>query len=68
MLDEMIEILTEVHQYVPSQNCIAVDAITQKCFDDSNLHSILLGGDQLTRKRIKTAKVLAKMVSHLVWN
>ena len=60
VLDEMIEILSEVHQYVPSKRCDTVDAVTQKVFDDSIVHGILIGGDQLTRKRIETAKELAK--------
>lgn len=39
---------------------VTLNAVTQKVFDDSIVHGILIGGDQLTRKRIERAKELAK--------
>ena len=57
----MIDILSELsNQYIPVTECEKIDENTQISVADDAFHPILLGGDQLTRKRIETAKELRK--------
>jgi hypothetical protein len=55
ILDEMIEILEVLNKYVPVMEEEAIDLNTSKKFISHTLHSLLFGGDQLTRKRIEFA-------------
>lgn len=59
---EMIEILEDLHQYVPrvsstSEKSVTVDGTEEvsSIFQDT-FHKILLGGDQLTAARVRGAK------------
>ena len=52
----MIDILLYLNEYVPCQSQIAVDKVTQKEVSHDAIHEILLGGDQLTRKRVESSK------------
>ena len=56
VIEEMIDILSEVHKYVPVKPFEVVDEQMQKTVAADALHTILIGGDQLTRRRIETAK------------
>ena len=56
----MIDILSEIHKYVPSQPLETLDQKTQCAFAADLVHQLLMGGDQLTRKRIETAKQCRK--------
>lgn len=54
----------EVHNYVPMKDRESIDQSTHKVVCDDLFHAILLGGDQLTRKRVETAKELRKNQLH----
>lgn len=56
----MIEIMEEVHNYVPVRKCEKCDEITNKTVPADQVHTILFGGDQLTRRRVETAIELRK--------
>ena len=45
----MIDILEQIHKYVPAKVSICKDPVTQKDVRNDPLHEILFGGDQLTR-------------------
>lgn len=49
---DMIDILSEVHKYVPVKPIEIVDEQTQKMVAADVFHAILIGGDQLTRRRV----------------
>ena len=51
--EDMIDIISHLHKYVPIVHQNSYDEISQ-C--DDLIHAILLGGDQLTRKRAESAK------------
>ena len=60
--DEMVSILSQMHQYVPKQS--ERKTIHIPCTGDTevvvseNLHHLLIGGDQLTSERIRGAQSL----------
>jgi hypothetical protein len=56
----MIDILLELHKYVPVKVQERVDEITNQAVSDDKLHPLLIIGDMLTRKRIESAKELRK--------
>ena len=56
----MIDILLDMHAYVPLQQSETIDEETQKVVSNDLMHCILFGGDQLTRKRAESAKELRK--------
>lgn len=60
VLEEMIEIMLDMHEYVPVLPYEAIDEQTQCKIAEDRLHKILFGGDQLTRKRAETAKELRR--------
>uniref|UniRef100_A0A1X7U296 DUF6589 domain-containing protein n=1 Tax=Amphimedon queenslandica TaxID=400682 RepID=A0A1X7U296_AMPQE len=53
---EMIEILESLEKYVPVLPVTGIDQITNKEVSANKLHSILFGGNQLTRKRAEGVK------------
>jgi L1 cell adhesion molecule like protein len=54
-LDDMIDILSHIHQYVPVKTRETTDKVTRKKISTEIIHHILLSGDQLTHKRAETA-------------
>lgn len=56
VVEDMIDILDKLHDYVPSIHQNKVDIATQREVCDDLMHEILFGGDQVTRKRAETAK------------
>ena len=54
--EDMIDILSLLQKYVPTIHQNAYDEISQSEVCDDLIHAILLGGDQLTRKRAESAK------------
>ena len=56
----MIDILLQLHKYVPIKALDVVDEKTQSKVADDLIHGILFGGDQMTRKRAETAKQARK--------
>ena len=66
--DEMIDILTYLHQYVPmigSKSVVKVpttndyeEMVTEK------LHHLLIGGDQLTAERVRGAQMVRQNSTH----
>ncbi len=65
-LDEMISIVEELHKYVPTRGGEMTDPVTGKQKGIDQLHCLLFGGDQLTRKRIETAIELRQNSSSAV--
>ncbi len=58
-IDEMAEVMTHLHQYVPTtttseERTISTGEITME--EKARVHPILLGGDQLTAARARGAK------------
>ena len=49
--DDLIDIMLELHKYVPVKKCTLVDGNSQRDVSGDVCHAILIGGDQLTRKR-----------------
>ena len=45
--------MLELHKYVPVKKCTLVDENSQRDVSGDVCHAILLGGDQLTRKRME---------------
>lgn len=56
MTDEMIEILEEVHKYVPTRHKTVADDKSGRMVSWDLCHTLLICGDQLTRKRIESAR------------
>lgn len=57
----MIEIMLEMSNlYTPVIHRTKVDEMTEHIIDDDAYHAVLFGGDQLTRKRMETAKEMAR--------
>lgn len=58
--DDMIDILTELHKYVPVETstrvCIHPRSGNEVQYVEDVFHHILFGGDQLTIERIRTAQ------------
>ena len=57
--DEMVEIMDYLHQYVPSatyQENRVISTGERVTVERANLHLILIGGDQLTAARARSAK------------
>lgn len=58
-VDEMVDILSVLHQYVPMKECTAAVDIPE--MEDAtevkvqSMHTLLLGGDQLTAERARGA-------------
>lgn len=52
----MIDIMLDLHKYVPCEKKTKVDTNSGCEVPCDVQHSILFGGDQLTRKRAETAK------------
>lgn len=60
-MDEMVDILTHLHQYVPMTNVISVRGTGDtEVVQTEILHRLLIGGDQLAVERIKGAQSLRK--------
>ena len=51
--DDLIDIMLELHKYVPVKKCTLVDGNSQRDVSGDVCHAILIGGDQLTRKRME---------------
>ena len=60
VVEDMIDILTEVQKYVPVKPVETVDEQTQKTVAADVFHTILIGGDQVTRRWVETAKDLRR--------
>ena len=56
----MIDIMLQLHNYVPTEHHTAVDESSSCEVSRDVLHKILFGGDQLTRKRAEMAKYSRK--------
>ena len=54
-IDGMINIMDEIHKYIPQIAFEAVDGVTKKPIPAHKVHKVLFGGDMLTRKRAETA-------------
>ena len=54
-IDGMINIMDEIHKYIPQIAFKAVDGVTKKPIPAHKVHKVLFGGDMLTRKRAETA-------------
>ena len=67
-MDEMVDILAYLHQYVPmktSNQVISVPGTEEsEVIESEDLHRLLIGGDQLTVERIKGAQSLRKNSTH----
>lgn len=57
---EMIEIMTDLHQYVPTQGASAASTATHDTDQPPNekVHPLLFGGDQLTTARARGCQEL----------
>lgn len=66
--DEMVDILSYLHQYVPMQSETKVANVPEievrEEIQFENIHHILIGGDQLTSERIRGAQGLRKNSVH----
>ena len=60
----MIEILDSMEKYVLVVPVTAIDEVTNKEISVDRMHSILFGGEQLTRKRAEAVKELNKKNRH----
>jgi L1 cell adhesion molecule like protein len=60
IVEEMIDILSDVHKYVPVRPLEVIDEKVHCSVAADKVHQLLLGGDQLTRKRVETAKECRK--------
>ena len=56
----MIDILSDIHKYIPVRPKETVDEKAQCIVANDIVHQLLLGGDQLTCKRVETAKECGK--------
>ena len=64
--DEMVDIMAYLHQYVPSINCSEKKVISTGetiLEEKAKFHQILVGGDQLTVVRARSA-IKVKVNSH----
>ena len=55
VIEDMIDILLQLHKYVPLRLREVINEVTQQSVVDDILHEVLLGGDQLTCKRAESA-------------
>lgn len=66
--DEMVDILSHLHQYVPmvtSTNVINVPQSREaEVVTSEQLHHLLIGGDQLTSERVRGAKGVRQNSTH----
>ena len=69
-MDDMVDILTHMHQYVPSHAATKTVQVPGTEYPENvqleRLHHILIGGDQLTAERVKGAQSLRKNSTHAV--
>ena len=67
-MDEMVDILTHLHQYVPQKELTrSVEVPGQghpETIKSEALHYLLIGGDQLTSERVKGAQSVRKNSMH----
>ena len=55
--DDMVDIMSHIHQYVPSVDCCDLDASQSYMSSDKvRFHKILFGGDQLTAARARSSQ------------
>ena len=63
-MDDMVDILTHMHQYVPLHAVEKTVEVSGTDYSEhiklETLHHILIGGDQLTAERVKGARSLRK--------
>ena len=50
-VDEMVDILSSLHQYIPTTFTDDIPEVGTTEMNVENMHKILLGGDQLTAER-----------------
>ena len=66
--DEMVDILTNLQQYVPRVECNTVVSLptTGDCEEivSETLHHLLIGGDQLTSERVRGAQMVRRNSTH----
>ena len=66
--DEMVDVLSFLHQYVPMQSEIGMVQVPEMEHSEEirieRLHHTLIGGDQLTSERIRGAQRLRKNSVH----
>lgn len=55
VIEDLIDIMLQLHNYVPTEHHTAVDESSSYKASHDVLHKILFGGDQLTRKRAEMA-------------
>ena len=71
-MEDMVDILTHMHQYVPfhaetkTLEVQGAEGSEQVQIQIERLHRILIGGDQLTAERVKGAQNLRKNSTHAV--
>ena len=67
-VDEMVDILTHLHQYVPTKTDVKTINVPgtgdTEVVQSQSLHHLLIGGDQLTTERIKGAQGLRRNSTH----
>ena len=66
--DEMVDIRSHLHQYVPMRIETKVinvpDTEVSEELQSENLHHLIIGGDQLTAERIRGAQSMRKNSTH----
>ena len=65
VLGDMIDFLLYLNEYVLCQSQNAVDNLTQKEVCHDAIYEILLGGDQLTRKRMRKGGKMSSLATKL---
>uniref|UniRef100_A0A1X7U207 DUF6589 domain-containing protein n=1 Tax=Amphimedon queenslandica TaxID=400682 RepID=A0A1X7U207_AMPQE len=56
VVEDMIDIMLKLQSYAPTEHSTVVDGVSGSTISFDVTHEILLGGDQLTRKRAESAK------------
>lgn len=71
-MEDMVDILTHMHQYVPfhadtkTLEVLGAEGLEEVQLQVERLHHLLIGGDQVTAERVKGAQTLPKNSTHAV--